>query len=980
MSSRNGAFMLLILLGFQFFSVSALTNGFDASALQALKAEWTKYPESWKGADPCGTNWVGITCSNDRVVSISLGNLDVEGKLSSDIATLSELQILDLSYNIGLTGPLPSNIGELKKLKNLILVACSFTGQIPESIGNLEQLIYLSLNINQFSGTIPASIGRLSNLYWFDIADNQIEGTLPVSNGTSSPGLDMLLETKHFHFGKNKLSGVIPKTLFSSKMTLIHVLFDGNNFTGEIPDTLSLVKTLTVLRLDRNKLTGNIPTSLNNLTNLQELYLANNEFTGSLPNLSSLTSLYTLDVSNNTLEASPIPSWISSLRSLATLRMEGIQLNGSIPNSFFSPPQLQTIILKRNRIDSTLDFGTSYSNQLEFVDLQYNNIDVYRQPSSNTRIQVILADNPVCQELGNSPSYCSAIPHNTSYSTIPTTCSPCDQGREASPSCRCAHPFTGTFYFRAPSFSGLFNSTNFEILQKHIAGFFNKFSYPVDSVAVRNIRENATDHQLLIDLLVFPLGRESFNETGMLLVNFAFSNQTYKPPPIFGPYIFIADPYTQFSSMLNTNSQTPMYIGSIRLICSVVFFSTDGEGSKSSNMSIIIGAAVGGVVLLLLLTLAGVYALRQRKRADRATDQNNPFAKWSTSKSSIDAPQLMGAKAFTFEELKKCTDNFSEANDVGGGGYGKVYRGILPSGQLIAIKRAQQGSLQGGLEFKTEIELLSRVHHKNVVRLIGFCFDRGEQMLVYEYIPNGSLRDSLSGKTGIRLDWIRRLRIALGSGKGLAYLHELADPPIIHRDIKSNNILLDENLTAKVADFGLSKLVGDPEKTHVTTQVKGTMGYLDPEYYMTNQLTEKSDVYGFGVVMLELLTGKSPIEKGKYVVREVKMKMNKSRSLYDLQELLDTTIIASSSNLKGFEKYVDLALRCVEEEGVNRPSMGEVVKEIENIMQLAGLNPNVDSASTSATYEEAIKGSGDPYGKDSFQYSGNFPASKLEPQ
>uniref|UniRef100_A0A0D2ZZ43 Protein kinase domain-containing protein n=2 Tax=Brassica oleracea TaxID=3712 RepID=A0A0D2ZZ43_BRAOL len=148
--------------------------------------------------------------------------------------------------------------------------------------------------------------------------------------------------------------------------------------------------------------------------------------------------------------------------------------------------------------------------------------------------------------------------------------------------------------------------------------------------------------------------------------------------------------------------------------------------------------------------------------------------------------------------------------------------------------------------------------------------------------------------------------------------HELADPPIIHRDIKSNNILLDENLTAKVADFGLSKIVGDPEKTHVTTQVKGTMGYLDPEYYMTNQLTEKSDVYGFGVVMLELLTGKSPIERGKYVVREVKTKMNKTRSLYDLQELMDTTIIASSSNLKGFEKYVDLALRCVEEEGVNR--------------------------------------------------------------
>lgn len=181
----------------------------------------------------------------------------------------------------------------------------------------------------------------------------------------------------------------------------------------------------------------------------------------------------------------------------------------------------------------------------------------------------------------------------------------------------------------------------------------------------------------------------------------------------------------------------------------------------------------------------------------------------------------------------------------------QVYRGTLPTGQLVAVKRSQQGSLQGSLEFRTEIELLSRVHHKNVVSLVGFCLDQGEQMLVYEYIPNGTLKESLTGeiscgsinpvsdasfvvahayclkispgKSGVRLDWKRRLRVILGTAKGIAYLHELADPPIVHRDIKSSNVLLDERLNAKVSDFGLSKLLGEDGRGMVTTQVKGTM-------------------------------------------------------------------------------------------------------------------------------------------------------------
>ncbi|KAL9813782.1 putative protein kinase RLK-Pelle-LRR-VIII-1 family [Arabidopsis thaliana] len=760
MSSRIEVFVLLILLSFQFVLYlrrQMVSMVIYTDALQYLKSSLTIPPQNWKGIDPCGTKWVGITCSNDRVVS------------------------MDLTSNPNLTGPLPPNIGNLKDLTTLNLMGCGFSGQIPESIGSLEQLVTLSLNSNKFNGTIPASIGLLSKLYWFDIADNQIEGKLPVSDGASLPGLDMLLQTKHFHFGKNKLSGDIPEKLFSANMTLKHLLFDGNLLTGEIPQSLSLVKTLTVLRLDRNRLSGEIPPSLNNLTNLQELYLSDNKFTGSLPSLTSLTSLSTLAVSNNRLTSSQISSWISLLpTSLATLRMAGLQLQGPIPTSLFSLPELQTVILKRNWLNETLDFGTNKSQKLDFVDLQYNDITEYiKQPANkgSSRI-VILANNPVCPEVGNPPNeYCIEVEHNSSYSSPKNTCGRCSgEDREPIPTtCRCVYPITGTLTFRSPSFSGYSNNDTFENLRLNLTGFFENRNYTVDSVAIRNIREDEDDHYLLIDLSLFPYKQDRFNETGMDSVISRFSTQTYKPFNTFGPYIFKANKYNKFPA----------------------------GGSNSSH---IIGAVVGSTVFLLILMIAGIYALKQKRRAEKANDQINPFAKWDANQNSVDAPQLMGTKAFTFEEMRKCANNFSVANDVGGGGYGQVYKGILPTGQLIAIKRAQPGSLQGALEFKTEIELLSRVHHKNVVKLLGFCFDRGEQMLVYEYIPNGSLRDSLSGKSGIRLDWTRRLRIALGSGKGLAYLHELADPPIIHRDVKSSNVLLDESLTAKVADLAYLNL------------------------------------------------------------------------------------------------------------------------------------------------------------------------------
>jgi Leucine-rich repeat (LRR) protein len=200
-----------------------------------------------------------------------------------------------------------------------ILVGCSFSGEIPKELGQLSKLIFLSLNSNKFSGSIPASLGNLSKLYWFDLADNKLTGELPIFDGTN-PGLDNLTNTKHFHFGINQLSGPIPSQIFSSHMKLIHLLLDNNNFSGSIPPTLGLLSTLEVLRFDNNpQLSGPVPSNINNLTKLAELHLENSKLTGPLPDLTGMSSLSFVDMSNNSFNASDVPSWFTTLPSLTSL-------------------------------------------------------------------------------------------------------------------------------------------------------------------------------------------------------------------------------------------------------------------------------------------------------------------------------------------------------------------------------------------------------------------------------------------------------------------------------------------------------------------------------------------------------------------------------------------------------------------------------------------------------------------------------------
>ncbi|KNA09456.1 hypothetical protein SOVF_153340 [Spinacia oleracea] len=300
------------------------------------------------------------------------------------------------------------------------------------------------------------------------------------------------------------------------------------------------------------------------------------------------------------------------------------------------------------------------------------------------------------------------------------------------------------------------------------------------------------------------------------------------------------------------------------------------------------------------------------------------------------------ARVFSYKEIKKATNNFKDI--IGKGSFGSVYLGKLPDGKMIAVKVRSDNTQLGADSFVNEVHLLSQIRHQNLVSLEGLCHESKQQILVYEYLPGGSLADSLYGSNSRKftLNWIRRLKIAIDAAKGLHYLHNGSEPRIIHRDIKCTNILLDAQMNAKVSDFGLSKQVTEADATHVTTIVKGTTGYLDPEYYSTLQLTEKSDIYSFGVVLLELICGREPYNRRSGTPDTFNLVLWAKPFLQaGMFEVVDDNLVGDF-DMESMRKAATIASRCVERDASIRPNAAEVLQELKESysLQLAFLASN----------------------------------------
>ncbi|XP_048132297.1 probable LRR receptor-like serine/threonine-protein kinase RFK1 isoform X2 [Rhodamnia argentea] len=876
-----------------------------------------------------------------HVVGMVLKFHNLSGILSPEIAKLPYLREIDFAYNY-LSGEIPDELGSMQ-LTSISLLVNRLSGAIPKSLANIVSLTYLSLEANQFSGPVPPELGSLINLGTLILSSNQLTGNLPATFAALGNLTD-------FRINDNFFNGTIPN-LISNWKQLKRLEMHASGLKGPIPSQVSSLDEVEQLRISDIDGPLQLFPALDNMTGLVTLVLRSCNITGQIPPyIWRLQNLEMLDLSYNQLTGQ-IPATIN-LKHIRFIFVTGNLLTGTVPDS---------ILMEGTSVDLSYNDFTWQGPQQPACQGNMNlNVNLFRSSSAENNS----GRGVPCLENFRCPHYSSCLHVN------------CGGEDETIKESKQKIIFQGDghveggaakYYLNLDEFWG-FSSTGDFMDDNDKQNLRYSVFLPSSNLSVLD----ATARKAPISLTYFHYCLEN----GMYTVKLRFAeiqftnDRTYNS---LGRRVF--DIFVQGKSMQKdynieiaagaaqkpreevynvsvTNNMLEIRLlfagkGTTRiprsgvygpLISSISVVSDVkgcSRGGKQKTAYIVVGVGAGAFCIVLLSLCILKWKGYFRGRTNRRQGMEGLDLQTGT---------------FSLKRIKAATNDFDSANKIGEGGFGAVYKGQLNDGTVIAVKQLSSKSRQGNKEFLNEIGMISCLQHPNLVKLHGCCIEGDQLSVVYEYMENNSLARALFGPENhqLQLDWPTRHKICTGIAKGLAFLHEESRIKIVHRDIKATNVLLDRDLNPKISDFGLARL-NEVEKTHISTKVAGTIGYMAPEYALWGYLTYKADVYSFGVVALEIVSGKS--NNGSLLSDDYICLLDWACHLQqtgNLMRLVDENL-RTEVNIEEAEIMVKVALLCTNASPSLRPTMSEAVNMLEGRMAVPDVIPEP------STYHEDLR-------------------------
>ncbi|KAK2966256.1 hypothetical protein RJ640_003313 [Escallonia rubra] len=828
------------------------------------------------------------------------------------------LRVLDLSEN-NFTGQFPKEVSYCKSLVVLNLGENDFTGTIPLELGSIMSLQGLFLGKNNFSSEIPVSLLGLENLVFLDLSTNHFGGDIQEIFGKFTQVMFLVLHS-------NSYTGGIYSSGILGLPNISRLDLSFNLFSGPLPVEFSVMPSLKFLILAHNQFTGNIPPEYGNLSGLQALDLSFNRLNGSIPpSFGKLTSLLWLMLANNSLTGE-IPAELGNCSSLLWLNMANNKLSGNIPSALTGIGSNPTPTFQLNQQNDRVTAGTGECMTMKrWIPADY-------PPFS---FVYTLLTRKSCRNLWERLL--------KGYGLFPF-CIPGTNVR--------TFQISGYVQLSGNQLSGQLSTEigkmkNFSML--HFGG--NELSGTLPSevgllpLVVLNVSRNMFSGEIPDRISNIKCLRNldfSYNNfSGAFPSSFNNLTDLSKFNISYNPYIsgvipatgqlatfekssFLGDPLLHLPSFIdNTTNAPPGGKAKPRTTAKLGVFLV--------MLALVLAFLVCGLMTLIVCTVAKSpvdtpgYLLEDMKCQHNFASSSSGSSPWIS-----DAVKVirLDKTAFTHADILTAAGNFSDTRIIGRGGSGIVYRGILPDGREVAVKKIQREGIDGEREFRAEMEVLSGKGfgwpHPNLVALYGWCLDGCEKLLVYEYMEGGSLEDLVSDRT--RLSWHRRIDVAVDVARALVFLHHECFPAIVHRDVKASNVLLDKEGKARVTDFGLARVV-DAGGSHVTTMVAGTVGYVAPEYGQTWQATTKGDVYSYGVLAMELATGRRAVDGGEECLVEwARRVMGDGRQGFNRAKIPVALMVSGLA--EGAEELCELlriGIRCAADTPQARPNMKEVL-------------------------------------------------------